>query len=85
MKKHQWREKNEDGETRLVTVTRHAGKWQLRSRLKSETQWTHFPAIELDDLETLHDIISRKYQRSRLPHEHIKEIEVLIAAAKRKP
>jgi len=82
MKKHEWREKTEDGETRLVTATRHAGKWRLQSRLKSEPEWTQFPTIELDDLETLHDIISKKYQRNRVPHAQILEIEALIAAAK---
>lgn len=83
MKKHEWREKTEEGETRLVTATRHAGKWQLQSRLKSEDEWTKFAKIELDDLETLHDIISRKYQRSRVPYEQVQEIESLIAAAQR--
>jgi len=76
MKKHEWREKTEEGETRLVTATRHAGKWQLQSRLKSEDEWTKFPVIELEDLD-----VQRKYNRSRLPFEHVKEIEALIAAA----
>ena len=66
MKKHEWREKLEDGETRLVTATRHAGKWQLQSRLKSEDEWTKFEKIELEDLETLLGIIERKYQRCLL-------------------
>ena len=83
MKKHEWREKTEEGETRLVTATRHGGKWQLQSRLKSEDEWTRFEKIELDDLETLLDIISRKYQRNRVPHEHVQEIETMIAAANR--
>ena len=82
MKKHEWREKTEDGEVRLVTATRHAGKWQLRSRLKSEAEWTKFPSIALEDLETLHEIISNKYQRGRVPHAQIKEIEDLMAKAK---
>ena len=82
MKKHEWREKTEDGETRLVTATRHAGKWQLQSRLKSEDEWTKFAKIELDDLEELLDIISKKYQRNRVPLEHVLEIKALIAAAK---
>ena len=72
MKKHEWREKTEEGETRLVTATRHAGKWQLQSRLKSEDEWTKFPEIELDDLEALLDIVERKYQRNRVPHEHVR-------------
>lgn len=82
MKKHEWRETTEDGEVRLVTATRHAGKWKLRSRLKSEPEWTNFDAIPLDDLETLHEIISKKYQRNRVPHAQILEIETLMAAAK---
>ena len=82
MKKHEWREKTEDGEVRLVTVARHAGKWKLQSRLKSEDEWTQFPKIELEDLETLLDIIERKYQRNRVPYEQVKEIEALIATAR---
>jgi len=84
MKKHEWREKTEEGETRLVTVTRHAGKWALQSRLKSEDDWVKSPVIGLEDLETLLDVVERKYQRSRVPFEQVKEIESLIAAAKRK-
>lgn len=83
MKKHEWREKTEEGEVRLVTATRHAGKWQLQSRLKSEDEWTKFPKILLEDLETLLDVIERKYQRNRVPHEQVKEIEALITTAKR--
>lgn len=82
MKKHEWREKNEEGETRLVTATRHGGKWKLQSRLKSEDEWTNFDKIGLEDLETLLDIVERKYARNRVPHEHVQEIEKLIAAAK---
>ncbi len=82
MKKHEWRENTEEGEVRLVTATRHAGKWKLRSRLKSESEWTESPVIALEDLETLHEIISNKYQRKRLPYDHILEIDALIAAAK---
>ena len=82
MKKHEWREKTEEGATRLVTATRHAGKWQLQSRLKSEDEWTKFPVIALEDLETLLDVVEKKYQRNRVPHEHVQEIGKLIAAAK---
>lgn len=82
MKKHEWRETTEEGETRLVTATRHGGKWKLRSRLKSESEWTESKSIELDDLESLHEVILRKYQRNRVPHDQVLEIEALIAAAK---
>ncbi len=82
MKKHEWRETTEDGEKRLVTATRHAGKWKLRSRLKSETEWTEHPVIALEDLETLKEIIEKKYQRSRLPYGQILEVDALIEKAK---
>ena len=82
MKKHEWRETTEEGATRLVTASRHAGKWQLRARLKSDAEWTEFPVIPLDDLETLHDIISKKYQRRRVPYDHVLELDALIEAAK---
>lgn len=82
MKKHEWRERTEEGEVRLVTATRHAGKWQLQSRLKSEMYWTKFPIITLEDLESLREVISNKYQRNRVPHSHVLEIDKLIAKAK---
>ncbi len=82
MKKHEWRENTEEGEKRLVTATRHGGKWKLRSRLKSEAEWTEFPVIPLEDLETLHEILSNKYNRKRAPYDHVLEIEALIEAAK---
>ncbi|MFK7768885.1 MAG: hypothetical protein AB8B55_16815 [Mariniblastus sp.] len=82
MKKHEWRENTEDGEKRLVTATRHGGKWKLRSRLKSDAEWTEHPVISLEDLESLKEIIENKYQRSRLPYDQVLEIDALIAKAK---
>ncbi len=84
MKKHEWRETTEEGEIRLVTALQHAGKWQLRSRLKSEGEWTDFPVISLEDLETLHDIISKKYRRNRVPHSHVLQLDALLEAARRR-
>lgn len=82
MKKHEWRETTEEGETRLVMASRHGGKWQLRAKLKSELEWTSYSVIPLDDLETLHEIVSKKSQRRRVPEEHVIEIDVLIEKAK---
>ena len=84
MKKHEWRETTEEGETRLVSASRHGGKWQLRSRLKSEAEWTKFPVIPLDDLETLREILESKYRRNRIPEDHVTEVDALIEAAKRR-
>ncbi|MDA8745864.1 hypothetical protein N9N28_14645 [Rubripirellula amarantea] len=84
MKKHEWREDTEDGGVRLVSVTQHGGNWQLKSRLKSEEEWTKFPVIPLEDLETLLEVISNKYRRNRVPHSHVLQIEALIADAKQR-
>jgi hypothetical protein len=82
MQKHEWRQNTDEGGTRLVSVSRHAGKWQLRSRLKSDAEWTKVPDIPLDDLETLREVLLKKYQRNRVPHEHILEVDALIESAK---
>lgn len=84
MKKHEWRETTAEGATRIVTATRHGGKWRLRSRLKSETEWCLFSVIPLEDLEMLHEVISNKYRRRRAPYEHVLEIDALLTAAKSK-
>jgi len=84
MKKHEWRETTDEGEVRLVTVSRHAGKWKLRSRLKSETDWTVFEVIPLDDLEMLHEIIANKANRKRVPYEHVAELDALIEVARKR-
>ena len=82
MKKHEWREKTDEGLVRLVCVTQHGGNWELKSRLKSEEEWTKFPTIPLEDLESLRDILWNKYQRRRVPHSHVLEVDALIEIAK---
>ncbi|QDV69744.1 hypothetical protein Poly24_34610 [Rosistilla carotiformis] len=82
MKKHEWRETTDEGETRIATAIRHGGKWKLRSRLKSEPEWVETTDISLEDLETLHELVTNKYQRRRAPYEHVLELEALIKAAK---
>ena len=79
MKKHEWRERTDEGEVRLVTATRHAREWKLSSRLKSEEEWTHHDPPELDDLHQLREILVGKSQRRRVPLEQIAEIDKLIA------
>ena len=82
MKKYEWRENSDEGVIRLVSALRHAGKWQLRSRLKSDAEWTKFPVIPLDDLKTLREVLWKKYQRNRVPYDHVLEVDALIEAAK---
>ncbi|MEM7205171.1 MAG: hypothetical protein AAF628_33260 [Planctomycetota bacterium] len=82
MSKHEWREPAEDGDVRLVTATRQSARWTLRSRLKSESEWTEHQPIDLDDLESLREVLWNKHQRRRVPYEFIGEIDRLIDAAR---
>ncbi len=84
MKKHEWRENTDDGDVRLVAASRQTGEWKLRSRLKSEDEWTTLEVIPLDDLEYLREIMLNKYQRRRIPYEHIQEVDALIVEAERR-
>lgn len=85
MSKHEWRENTSEGDIRLVTATRQAGKWKLRARLKSEEDWTLLSVMTLEDLEYLREVLWNKYQRRRVPYEHVLEIDVLIKVAKSRP
>ncbi len=85
MSKHEWRENTSEGDIRLVTATRQAGKWKLRARLKSEEDWTLLSVMTLEDLEYLREVLWNKYQRRRVPYEHVLEIDALIKVAKSRP
>jgi hypothetical protein len=82
MKRHEWRETTEEGQVRLVRVTRLGNQWKLQSKLKSDDEWTHCPTISLEDLETLRDLLENKQQRRRVPYEHVLEVDALIEVAK---
>ena len=84
MSTHEWRENTPEGDVRLVTAKRHAGRWMLQSRLKSEEDWTRFNVIPLENLLYLREILWNKYQRRRVPHEHVLEIDALIKIAENK-
>lgn len=81
MSKHEWRENTTEGDVRFVTATRQAGRWKFRTRLKSEEDWTLLDTLPLEDLEYLRELLWNKYQRRRVPHEQVVEIDVLIKLA----
>ena len=84
MSKHEWRENTDDGDVRFVTAKRHGGKWKLQTRLKSEEDWTQLGVMPLEDLQYLREVLWNKYQRRRVPYEHVLEIDALIKSAERK-
>ena len=76
---HVWRETTEEGEKREVRGVKFAARWRIQSKLKSDTVWTYHDKPTLTDLETLRDLIFRKYQRRRASYEDVQAIDRMIS------
>ncbi len=76
---HVWRETTPEGDKREVRAVKFAARWRLQSKLKGEAAWTYHDPPSLADLETLRDLIFRKYQRRRATYEDVTTIEKMIA------
>ena len=81
MAKHEWHERTPEGDVRYVTARRHLGKWQFKTCLKSDEEWTPLEVLSLEDFKQLRDVLWRKYQRKRVPYEHVVEIDEMIEEA----
>jgi len=77
MKRHEWKEQTEHG-VRWLRASRHGGKWSLQCRDAGEETWRAEEPISRESLVALREILFRKYQRRRLPYEHVVEIEKLM-------
>ena len=77
---HEWRERAEDGEHRYFRAWRGLGQWHFLTTLRSEPDW--HPVAEPDRafLEELREKIHAKYQRRRVPWEHLEEVDKMLAA-----
>ena len=78
MQVHEWRENTPDGDKRYNRAKFHAGRWTFETTLKSEPDWNTLEHPDRDYLEALYDVIWRKYQRKRIPHDHVEYIQSLI-------
>ena len=78
MTRHEWRERTDEGLRRKVRATRHGARWKLESATEPEWEWqVHDPPLQAD-LEELREVLRRKYQRGRVPHEHVNELDRLL-------
>ena len=75
---HTWRERTAEGELRMVRASRHVGRWRLSSKGQDDEGWVEEDPISEEDLRSLRDVLWRKYQRRRLPWEHVREIDKLL-------
>jgi hypothetical protein len=80
--KHVWQEVTDEGAKREVRATKFGGVWKIQSKLKGETVWTYYDEPSIADLEALHDVLFRKYQRRRAAYEDVVLIEKMIKERK---
>ena len=76
---HVWRETTEEGEKREVRAVKFAGRWKIQSKLKGDPVWTYHDKPTSTDLETLRDLIFRKYQRRRATYEDVQSIDRMLS------
>jgi hypothetical protein len=79
---HIWTERDEEGRKREVRATKFGGKWRLQAKCVDDLEWTYYERPLLADLETLKDILFRKYQRRRASAEDVASIEEMLRQAK---
>ena len=75
---HVWKTTTEDRQKREVRAERFGGRWRFQAKLQSEAVWTYYDTPSDEDLEELRDILWRKYQRKRLPHDDVASIDAML-------
>lgn len=81
MKKHEWKEVTEDGDTRLVRVINKAGRWSMAVKLKRDEDWEVLDPMPLEKLRALREVLWAKYQRNRVALRSVEEVDQMIARA----
>lgn len=69
-----------DGRKRQVRAQLFGSKWTLTARCEDEEDWVTLDPPDLEDLESLHEILFNKYQRKHLAWEHLESVKKLIDA-----
>lgn len=82
---HEWRERTEEDEIRFLRAWRSLGRWHFLSTLKSDPGWTPVPEPSREMLVALRQKLFDKYQRRRIPWEHVEEIGRMISALPPEP
>lgn len=80
MKRHEWKEKGEEGICHF-RATHHAGQWEFQILRDGDECWTTEEPISLEHLQQLRDLLFRKYQRRRVPFEHVAQLDEMIRSA----
>lgn len=76
---HIWKERDAEGRKREVRVTKFGGVWRFQAKYADDLEWTYYERPLLDDLQSLKDVVFRKYQRRRASAEDVASIEKLLS------
>ncbi len=80
-KRHEWRERNADGESRIYRAWVHGGEWRMQTTLKTDPDWHDLDPIPHSDLQKLRNKLWEKYQRNRVPFKNIEQVDALLEDA----
>jgi hypothetical protein len=78
MTKHEWRERDEEGELVYFRAIHHAGRWQFYSTKKSDPEWNPHDVLPLPAMEALREVLWNKHQRRRLPLKQMEQIDAML-------
>jgi hypothetical protein len=77
-RQHVWTERTEEGVRREVRATWFGRNWRLQSKRSDEEYWTYHERPLREDLETLRELIERKYRRRRATIDELNAVEKLM-------
>ena len=82
--RHEWRDKDEDGEDVNFRAIHHGNDWRIIWSYKvgrtEEVVWHDVEEVTTEMWETLRDVLWRKYQRRRVPYELVEAIDKKLAS-----
>lgn len=79
--RHAWTERDDDGAKREVEANKEQGRWRLRFKAAGDERWTPLDPPPRAALETLRDILWRKYQRRRASYEDVQLADRMLKDA----
>ena len=84
---HEWIIRDEDGVKREIRVIKEAGLWRFQTKRDDAEIWTYFDNKKTHpsaaDVESLLEVLERKYRRRRASHGDIQLAKQMLAALPR--
>ena len=84
---HEWTIRDEDGIKREIRVIKEAGLWRFQTKRDDVETWTYFDNKKTHpsaaDVESLLEVLERKYRRRRASHSDIQLAKQMLAALPR--